>query len=140
MRTASSGQQQSAEPDEGERGLREDVGDETTGAADQGMTRNAEDTLTAVEEERGTEETVAVVEEERGREEEREREERGRKEPVSVVEEEKEDVKMTEKQISYDYEELKSRPEAVNISSDTYLELQYPLHISYIYKVETQTP
>ena len=30
-----------------------------------------------------------------------------------------------QRQISYDYEELKSRPEVVNISPDTYLELQY---------------
>ena len=29
-------------------------------------------------------------------------------------------------EISYDYEELKSRPEVVNMPPDTFLELQYP--------------
>ena len=31
-----------------------------------------------------------------------------------------------QQEISYDYNELKSGPESVNISQDTYLELQYP--------------
>ena len=31
-----------------------------------------------------------------------------------------------EKEISYNYDELKSGPEVVNISEDIYLELQYP--------------
>ena len=31
-----------------------------------------------------------------------------------------------EKEISYNYDELKSGPEVVNISKDIYLQLQYP--------------
>ena len=31
-----------------------------------------------------------------------------------------------EKEINYNYDELKSGPEVVNISEDVYLELQYP--------------
>ena len=50
--------------------------------------------------------------------------------PVSAVEttgkSEGAEEEGEEKEMSYNYDNLKSGPEAVNISEDVYLELQYP--------------
>lgn len=59
-------------------------------------------------------------EEGKGEEEEEERKVEGR------VEEEGQQEKAEEQEITYDYEELKSGPEAVNLSPDISLKLQYP--------------
>ena len=45
-----------------------------------------------------------------------------------MEEEEREKGEEDKCNISYNYEELKSSPEVVNMSPDTYLELQYPPH------------
>lgn len=68
-----------------------------------------------------TEPTADEEKEGEGKGEEEEREAEGR------VEEESQKEKADEEQeISYDYEELKSEPEAVNLSTDISLKLQYP--------------
>ena len=60
--------------------------------------------------------------------EEKEEEGKGEEEEREVEErvEEGQQEKAEEQEISYDYEELKSGPEAVNLSPDISLKLQYP--------------
>lgn len=80
------------------------------------------------EEREGEREKWEEKEEEKGEEEKGEEEKREEEKKEKEKDEKKEKVKEEKREISYDYEELKSSPEVVNMSPDTYLELQYPPH------------